>query len=258
MSGQGRRATRPPTRQSRRPVRRRGAPELREARTALRSFRRYLTTTAFLRTGPRARVLPDGTAVAPDDAPEVVRRVILAANQIAKFPLQVGWRSRRLARQRLRLLGLGLLRARGRGAAAGRWPRAASSTTARRDRVNGSRSTRTRATSSWSWRASASTRAGAAASARAGGSRLDRRAVSWRATCRACSASTGRRGARVVSLPPAMPSKLFAAGLLDGQVAIVSGEAPASARRPPSSWPPAAHRSWCAAGDPSRLRRPPR
>ena len=64
--------------------------ELREARTALRSFRRYLTTTAFLRTGPRARVLPDGTAVAPDDAPEVVRRVILAANQIAKFPHKWG------------------------------------------------------------------------------------------------------------------------------------------------------------------------
>ena len=64
--------------------------ELREARTALRSFRRYLTTTAFLRTGPRARVLPDGTAVAPDDAPEVVRRVILAANQIAKFPYKWG------------------------------------------------------------------------------------------------------------------------------------------------------------------------
>jgi cell wall-associated NlpC family hydrolase len=60
--------------------------ELREARRSLISFREYLNTTAFLRTGPRARVLPDGTAVAPEGAPEPVRRVILAANLIAKFP----------------------------------------------------------------------------------------------------------------------------------------------------------------------------
>jgi hypothetical protein len=64
--------------------------ELREARAALRSFKHYLATTAFLQTGPRARVLPDGTAVAPDDAPEVVKRVILAANQIARFPYKWG------------------------------------------------------------------------------------------------------------------------------------------------------------------------
>jgi hypothetical protein len=64
--------------------------ELREAHAALRSFKRYLATTAFLQTGPRARVLPDGTAVAPDDAPEVVKRVILAANQIARFPYKWG------------------------------------------------------------------------------------------------------------------------------------------------------------------------
>jgi hypothetical protein len=35
-------------------------------------------------------VLPDGTAVAPDNAPEVVKRVILAANEIAKFPYKWG------------------------------------------------------------------------------------------------------------------------------------------------------------------------
>jgi cell wall-associated NlpC family hydrolase len=64
--------------------------ELREARASLARFRRYLTTTAFLRTGPRARVLADGTAVAPDAAPEPVKRVILAANQIAKFPYKWG------------------------------------------------------------------------------------------------------------------------------------------------------------------------
>ena len=64
--------------------------ELREARAALASFKHHLATTAFLRTGPRARVLPDGTAVAPEDAPDVVKRVILAGNQIAKFPYKWG------------------------------------------------------------------------------------------------------------------------------------------------------------------------
>jgi cell wall-associated NlpC family hydrolase len=64
--------------------------ELREARAALADFKRYLNTTAFLQTGPRARVLRDGTAVAPDDAPDIVKRVILAGNQIAKFPYKWG------------------------------------------------------------------------------------------------------------------------------------------------------------------------
>jgi cell wall-associated NlpC family hydrolase len=64
--------------------------ELREARAALSRFKRFLNTTAYLATGPRARVLPDGTAQAPDNAPEVVKRVILAANQIAKFPYKWG------------------------------------------------------------------------------------------------------------------------------------------------------------------------
>ena len=64
--------------------------ELKEARAALQDFRGYLTSTAYLPTGPRARVASDGTAVAPEDAPEVVKRVILAANQIAKFPYRWG------------------------------------------------------------------------------------------------------------------------------------------------------------------------
>jgi hypothetical protein len=64
--------------------------ELREAHAALRSFKQYLSTTAFLQTGPRAKVLADGTAQAPDDAPDVVQRVILAANEIAKFPYKWG------------------------------------------------------------------------------------------------------------------------------------------------------------------------
>jgi cell wall-associated NlpC family hydrolase len=64
--------------------------ELREARAALAKFRAYLDTTAYLPTGPRARVRPDGSAVAPEDAPDVVKRVILAGNAIAKFPYKWG------------------------------------------------------------------------------------------------------------------------------------------------------------------------
>jgi cell wall-associated NlpC family hydrolase len=64
--------------------------ELREARAALANFKKHLNTTAFLPTAKRARVLPDGTAVAPENAPDVVKRVILAANEIAKFPYKWG------------------------------------------------------------------------------------------------------------------------------------------------------------------------
>jgi hypothetical protein len=64
--------------------------ELREARAALASFRQYLNTTAFLPTGPRARVRADGSAVAPEDAPDIVKRVIMAGNAIAKFPYKWG------------------------------------------------------------------------------------------------------------------------------------------------------------------------
>ena len=64
--------------------------ELREARKALSAFQQYLSTTAFLQTGPRAKVLPNGEAVAPANAPDVVKRVILAGNQIAKFPYKWG------------------------------------------------------------------------------------------------------------------------------------------------------------------------
>jgi hypothetical protein len=63
--------------------------ELREARKELRSFKGHLST-AYLQTGARAKVLRDGTAQAPDDAPEVVKQVILAANEIAKFPYKWG------------------------------------------------------------------------------------------------------------------------------------------------------------------------
>jgi cell wall-associated NlpC family hydrolase len=64
--------------------------ELKQARKSLRSFKHYLTTAAFLDTGPRARVARDGSAVAPDSAPDVVQRVMLAGNEIAKFPYKWG------------------------------------------------------------------------------------------------------------------------------------------------------------------------
>ena len=64
--------------------------ELEQARAQLTKFKRYLGTTAFLQTGPRARVLPDGTAVAPENAPPQVQRVIQAGNVIAKLPYKWG------------------------------------------------------------------------------------------------------------------------------------------------------------------------
>jgi len=64
--------------------------ELRQARASLAKFTKHLNTTAFLQTGPQARVLSDGTAVAPENAPEVVKRVIMAGNEIAKFPYKWG------------------------------------------------------------------------------------------------------------------------------------------------------------------------
>ena len=64
--------------------------DLREARAELSKFKRFLGTTAYLQTGPRARVLADGTAVAPEDAPEAVKRVIQAGNAISKLPYKWG------------------------------------------------------------------------------------------------------------------------------------------------------------------------
>jgi len=64
--------------------------ELREGRRKLARFRRFLGTSAYAITGPRARILPDGTAVAPEHAPEVVKRVIQAGNAIANLPYKWG------------------------------------------------------------------------------------------------------------------------------------------------------------------------
>ena len=64
--------------------------DLREARAELAKFKRFLGTSALAYTGPRAKVLRDGTAVAPEDAPEVVKQVIQAGNAIATFPYKWG------------------------------------------------------------------------------------------------------------------------------------------------------------------------
>ena len=142
--------------------------ELRAARAALTNFKQHLNTTAYLQTGKRARVLPDGTAVAPENAPDVVKRVILAANEIAKFPYKWGgghgaWRDNGYdcsGSVSFALAGAGLLDS--------PLTSGGSSTTARRGRAAGSRSTRTTGTSSWSWPGCASTRAARVARARAG------------------------------------------------------------------------------------------
>jgi len=64
--------------------------ELRDARAELAKFKQVLGTGAYAQTGPRARVLPDGTAVAPANAPDVVKQVIQAANAIATTPYKWG------------------------------------------------------------------------------------------------------------------------------------------------------------------------
>ncbi|MDQ3587627.1 MAG: C40 family peptidase [Actinomycetota bacterium] len=63
--------------------------ELKAANKELKRFSAHLDKASLV-TGARARVLPDGTAVAPESAPDVVKRVILAGNQIAKFPYKWG------------------------------------------------------------------------------------------------------------------------------------------------------------------------
>jgi len=64
--------------------------DLKEASSELRKFKRFLGTTAYLQTGAKARVLKDGTAVAPENAPEPVKRVIQAGNAISKLPYKWG------------------------------------------------------------------------------------------------------------------------------------------------------------------------
>jgi cell wall-associated NlpC family hydrolase len=57
-----------------------------EIRAELNDFRKYLREQGPGVAGPVAKVLPNGDAVAPRDAPPVVKRVIAAGNQIARTP----------------------------------------------------------------------------------------------------------------------------------------------------------------------------
>ena len=66
-----------------------GAPSDAEIRRELQQFRQVLRSpgaAGALPEGERARVRSDGTAVAPRDAPDVVKEVIRAGNMIAKTP----------------------------------------------------------------------------------------------------------------------------------------------------------------------------
>src|SRR3954454_3526244 len=56
-----------------------------QVRNELAAFRRHLAGVGAAR-GPIAEVRPDGTAVVPLDAPEVVARVVAAGNAIATTP----------------------------------------------------------------------------------------------------------------------------------------------------------------------------
>ena len=64
--------------------------ELREGRAKLARFKQLLDTSAYALTGPRAKILPNGTAVAPANAPESVKQVIQAGNAIANLPYKWG------------------------------------------------------------------------------------------------------------------------------------------------------------------------
>jgi hypothetical protein len=66
------------------------APSDEEVRRELAAFRRVLRSAPGVPVGAAASVQPDGTAVAPVDAPNVVAAVIQAANAIARTPYKWG------------------------------------------------------------------------------------------------------------------------------------------------------------------------
>ena len=91
--------------------------ELRKARAALTSFREYLNTTAFLPTGPARPRAAGRHRRGAGRRPRHRQARDPRRQRDRQVPLQVGRRARRLARQRLRLLGLGVVRPGGRRAA---------------------------------------------------------------------------------------------------------------------------------------------
>jgi cell wall-associated NlpC family hydrolase len=66
------------------------APTDAQVRNELAAFKRDLRSSPGVPVGQAAGVRPDGTAVAPVDAPAVVAAVIQAANQIARTPYKWG------------------------------------------------------------------------------------------------------------------------------------------------------------------------
>jgi cell wall-associated NlpC family hydrolase len=66
------------------------APSDAEVRSQLAAFRRELRSAPGVPVGAAASVQPDGAAVAPVDAPNVVAAVIQAGNAIAKTPYKWG------------------------------------------------------------------------------------------------------------------------------------------------------------------------
>ena len=133
--------------------------EMRRVRTALKpaegsggfsadAMNRPRAVSSQQAAGAKAQLTEDGLAIPPADAPHEVKKVIAAANEIAKTPYKWGGGHGSWQDTRLRLLGLGLLRpARRRPARRARCPPAASRAGARPARASGSRSTPTAATS---------------------------------------------------------------------------------------------------------------
>lgn len=75
-----------------------GAPSDAEIQQELSALKRAEARDGLM-TGPAARVLSDGEAVAPYDAPQAVKQIIQAGNEIARFPYIWGgghgaWRDR--------------------------------------------------------------------------------------------------------------------------------------------------------------------
>src|SRR5581483_5700102 len=66
------------------------APSDAEVRAELAAFRRDLRSAPGVPVGAAASVQPDGSAVAPVDAPNVVAAVIQAGNAIARTPYKWG------------------------------------------------------------------------------------------------------------------------------------------------------------------------
>ena len=230
-----------------RPDRRRGA---RGAAPGARSRWRASRSTSTRPPSCRPARGPACCATAPpsrpDNAPDVVKRVILAGNEIAKFPYKWGgghgaWRDNGYdcsGSVSFALAGAGLL---GRPLTSG----AVHELRRAGPRASGSRSTRTPATSSCSWPACASTRAARAGRAPAGRRTRARPRASRCATSRGCSraqtASSAGSSSSSISRPARSSAHLDrrADQVGDHQPLEVLDALGRACRRPTGSGPPA-------------------